>query len=82
MYSSINQHQTACSRDPREEILLETNFQDDGVTITRSYNSNPYNTHRKVHRSDLSIDRYTERNGGAGNKSTFSVLFSIFRHSI
>lgn len=58
-------------RDPREEILLETNFEDDGV-LTRAYNNNPYNgttiNNRRrdtAYRSDYSLDRYTER-GGAG----------------
>lgn len=46
-------------RDPREEILLETNFDDDG-TITRAYNNNNGNRRRSIHRSDYSIDRYSE----------------------
>lgn len=27
-------------RDPREEILLETNFDDDGAVMTRAYSAN------------------------------------------
>lgn len=49
-------------RDPREEILLETNFDDDG-TITRAYNnnnSNPPNRRRNQYRSEMSIDRFSE----------------------
>lgn len=49
-------------RDPREEILLETNF-DDGGVMTRAYNNNnpnPNNTNSHRRRSDLSIDRYSE----------------------
>ncbi|XP_073828646.1 neuronal membrane glycoprotein M6 isoform X1 [Musca autumnalis] len=55
--------------DPREEILLETNFEDDGV-LTRAYNTRPYSgngNRRRQHRSDTSIDRYTERDGGEGD---------------
>lgn len=44
-------------RDPREEILLETNFDDDGV-LTRSY-TNP-KRRRSQYRSDFSIDRFSE----------------------
>lgn len=55
-------------RDPREEILLETNFEDDGGVLTRAYNGNPYNPtiqnrRRNSYRSDHSLDRYTERGG-------------------
>lgn len=51
-------------RDPREEILLETNFDDDG-TITRAYNNNnqnanPSNRRRNQYRSEMSIDRFSE----------------------
>lgn len=46
-------------RDPREEILLETNFDDDGV-MTRAYNNNKQNHRRSVYRSDYSIDRFSE----------------------
>ncbi|XP_037031609.1 neuronal membrane glycoprotein M6-a isoform X1 [Bradysia coprophila] len=46
-------------RDPREEILLETNFDDDGV-MTRAYNNNKVNHRRSVYRSDYSIDRFSE----------------------
>lgn len=46
-------------RDPREEILLETNFDDDGV-MTRAYNNNKVNQRRSVYRSDYSIDRFSE----------------------
>lgn len=44
-------------RDPREEILLETNFDEDGI-MTRAYNNNSTN-HRR-YRSDMSVDRYSE----------------------
>lgn len=46
-------------RDPREEILLETNFDDDGI-MTRAYNNNKVNQRRSVYRSDYSIDRFSE----------------------
>lgn len=48
-------------RDPREEILLETNFDDDGTT-TRAYNNNatPSNRRRNQYRSEMSIDRFSE----------------------
>lgn len=58
-------------RDPREEILLETNFEDDGV-LTRAYNNNPYNRRRPTYRSDPSLDRYTERDGSEG-RGSFSL---------
>lgn len=45
-------------RDPREEILLESNFDDEGVT-THAYNSNP-NRRRSQYRSEVSIDRFSE----------------------
>ena len=66
-------------RDPREEILLETNFEDDGI-LTRAYNNNPYNNtngnsgtaihnrRRSTYRSDHSLDRYTERGEDEGEK--------------
>lgn len=44
-------------RDPREEILLETNFDEDGI-MTRAYNNNSTN-HRR-YRSDMSVDRFSE----------------------
>lgn len=51
-------------RDPREEILLETNFEDDGGVLTRAYNNNPYQNRRhSAYQSDRSLDRYTERGG-------------------
>lgn len=46
-------------RDPREEILLETNFDEDGV-MTRSYNNNTLTRQRSVYRSEHSIDRFSE----------------------
>lgn len=61
-------------RDPREEILLETNFDEDGA-LTTAYNTNnnhkSQNNHNGLHRnggavtrsfyrSDHSIDRYSE----------------------
>lgn len=47
-------------RDPREEILLETNFDDDGTT-TRAYNNNQNpNRRRNQYRSEMSIDRFSE----------------------
>ncbi|CAD7004976.1 unnamed protein product [Ceratitis capitata] len=67
---SINQRDRI--RDPREDILLETNFEDDGI-LTRAYNNNPYNggtaihnRRRSTYRSDHSLDRYTERGGDEG----------------
>lgn len=61
-------------RDPREEILLETNFDDDGAVMTRAYSQNngtrngfgsaaaaaPANRRRNQYRSDVSIDRFSE----------------------
>lgn len=59
-------------RDPREEILLETNFDDDGAVMTRAYSQNngrmgltagpvaPANRRRNQYRSDMSIDRFSE----------------------
>lgn len=44
-------------RDPREEILLETNFDEDGI-MTRAYNNN--STNQRRYRSDMSVDRYSE----------------------
>lgn len=56
-------------RDPREEILLETNFDDDGSAVTRAYNSNnssysqqplqPQKVRRNGFRSEQSLDRYS-----------------------
>uniref|UniRef100_A0A6B2E4P4 Uncharacterized protein n=1 Tax=Phlebotomus kandelakii TaxID=1109342 RepID=A0A6B2E4P4_9DIPT len=47
-------------RDPREEILLETNFDEDGA-LTRSYNNNNANITRRQNsmRSEYSVDRYS-----------------------
>ncbi|XP_011197019.1 neuronal membrane glycoprotein M6-a isoform X1 [Zeugodacus cucurbitae] len=68
---SLNQRDRI--RDPREDILLETNFEDDGI-LTRAYNNNPYNAGTAIHnrrrstyRSDHSLDRYTERGGDEGD---------------
>ncbi|XP_055907282.1 neuronal membrane glycoprotein M6-a isoform X1 [Eupeodes corollae] len=47
-------------RDPREHILLETNFEDDGV-LTHAYNTHQLNRHRSSNRSDRSLDRYSDR---------------------
>lgn len=52
-------------RDPREEILLESNFDDEGVT-THAYNSgggtnnSAANRRRSQYRSEISIDRFSE----------------------
>ena len=52
-------------RDPREDILLETNFDEDGA-LTRAYNNNnpnsTLNRNRRIsaYRSDRSIDRFSE----------------------
>lgn len=52
-------------RDPREEILLESNFDDDGVT-THAYSSGggenniAANRRRSQYRSEVSIDRFSE----------------------
>lgn len=71
---SLNQRDRI--RDPREDILLETNFEDDGI-LTHAYNNNPYNggtaihnRRRSTYRSDHSLDRYTERGGDEGNPIT------------
>ena len=63
-------------RDPREEILLETNFEDDGI-LTRAYNNNPYANRRRpnTYRSDPSLDRYTERDGSEGRLWFFFFFF-------
>lgn len=47
-------------RDPREEILLETNFDEDGA-LTRAYNNNNSNPTRRQNsmRSEYSVDRYS-----------------------
>lgn len=70
--------------DPREEILLETNFEDDGV-LTRAYNARPNNgngnNRRRTYRSDLSIDRYTERGGGRGRKNTNYLALNSTRQN-
>lgn len=57
-------------RDPREEILLETNFDDDGSAVTRAYNSNSSHSQQPLHpqqpnvrrngfKSEQSLDRYS-----------------------
>lgn len=58
-------------RDPREDVLLETNFDDDGI-LTRAYNNNNNNNNqngylhnrdggrRSLYRSDHSMDRFSE----------------------
>lgn len=58
-------------RDPREDVLLETNFDDDGI-LTRAYNNNNNTVHqngymnnrdggrRSLYRSDPSMDRFSE----------------------
>lgn len=61
-------------RDPREEILLETNFDDDGSAVTRAYNS--YNSEQPLQpqfkvrrngfRSEQSLDRYSVHGRGEG----------------
>lgn len=62
-------------RDPREEILLETNFDDDGV-MTRAYNNNKVNQRRSVYRSDYSIDRFSEASlHGNNHKSGKNLIF-------
>lgn len=68
-------------RDPREEILLETNFDDDGV-MTRAYNNNKVNQRRSVYRSDYSIDRFSEaslhgNNHKSGTKKSYLKFFVI-----
>ncbi|XP_055383586.1 neuronal membrane glycoprotein M6-a isoform X2 [Condylostylus longicornis] len=47
--------------DLREEILLETNFDDDGI-LTKAYANNPLpsNKRRSIFRSDNSLDRYSD----------------------
>lgn len=50
-------------RDPREDILLETNFDEDGA-LTRAYNQNQNGSsiHQMNRRrpSDHSLDRYSD----------------------
>lgn len=71
-------------RDPREEILLETNFEDDGGVLTRAYNGNPYNAagiqnrRRNSYRSDHSLDRYTERGGEGTNPNPNFWAIDVF----
>lgn len=64
-------------RDPREEILLETNFEDDGGVLTRAYNNNPYQNRRhSTYQSEHSLDRYTER-GGEGRRTTKKTTTTV-----
>lgn len=60
-------------RDPREEILLETNFDDDGV-MTRAYNNNKINHRRSVYRSDYSIDRFSEASLHGNNHKSGKIV--------
>lgn len=71
-------------RDPREEILLESNFDDEGVT-THAYNSNP-NRRRSQYRSEVSIDRFSEgslhgNNYKGGECRVISIMCTSFRSS-
>lgn len=62
-------------RDPREEILLETNFDDDGSAVTKAYNTS-YNSQQPLQpqlkvrrngfRSEQSLDRYSVHGRGEG----------------
>ncbi|KAL5290364.1 GPM6B family protein [Megaselia abdita] len=63
-------------RDPREEILLETNFDDDGSAVTRAYNSNSSHqsqqplqqkVRRNGFRSEQSLDRYSVHGRSEGD---------------
>lgn len=69
-------------RDPREDILLETNFDEDGA-LTRAYNNNNNNNghmhqrgggRRSFYRSDHSIDRFSESSLHGGRRDRGSVL--------
>lgn len=63
-------------RDPREEILLETNFDDDGV-MTRGYTNSKLR--RSQFRSDFSIDRFSEASlHGNSHKGRFDFFFYFF----
>lgn len=51
-------------RNPREEILLETNFDDDEIS-TKAYNWNQpkFNRRNIINKSDdISLDRYSDYN--------------------
>lgn len=63
-------------RDPGENILLETNFDDDGI-LTRAYNNNNNNGYRdrdrdagrrSLYDQDQSMDRYSESSLHGRNK--------------
>lgn len=63
----MNRRGTDRVRDPREDILLETNFDDDGSAVTRAYNGNSVGSHQPLQpnirrngfRSEHSLDRYS-----------------------
>lgn len=93
-HSTMNRRTDRVLGDPREEILLETNFDDDGSAVTRAYNS--YNSQqplqpqfkvRKVRngfRSEQSLDRYSVHGRGEGISifvfcfCTSCVVFLVF----
>lgn len=68
-------------RDPGENILLETNFDDDGI-LTRAYNHNNNNNNgcrdRDYNRRtlyDQSMDRYSETSLHGRNRRGVTYLF-------
>lgn len=69
-------------RDPREDILLETNFDDDGSTVTRAYNSNSSHSQQPLQpkvrrngfRSEQSLDRYSVH----GRREGTFIVFLCF----
>lgn len=67
-------------RDPREEILLETNFDDDGV-LTKAYNNHQPqpNRRRSTYRSEASLDRYSDVHGmgQSGGRAQCSQAFCV-----
>lgn len=79
-------------RDPREEILLETNFDDDGAVMTRAYSATGepnglltaqqqhQNRRRNQYRSEMSIDRYSEASLHGNRYKGVSILFRPLYH--
>lgn len=66
-------------RDPREDILLETNFDDDGSAVTRAYNSNSSHQplqpqRRNGFKSEQSLDRYSVH----GRREGISFIVFLF----
>lgn len=66
-------------RDPREDILLETNFDEDGA-LTRAYNQNAGGNGLQVNRrrnSAYSIDRYSDNTMHGRRSGPFLISLSL-----